>query len=168
MCDQKREYPRDSDRHPGMMKLLFLLRNEATEKFNTSSVKIDKVERRYDRSIRTCIKYTPEMTVKVTTKTLPKNSTKSPTLLIAATRRMLLDRAWKAFLPPVQKLHPYMAGYTQYIVIHKHQDHEERIKFISVYFVPRYILSLARETREYSTKRPESPTQDMSRSPVSI
>jgi len=47
--------------------------------------------------------------VRVTTRTFPRNRTKSPTLLIAATRRMLLDRAWKAFLPPVQKLHPYIA-----------------------------------------------------------
>lgn len=35
----------------------------------------------------------PEMTVRVTTRTLPRNRTKSPTLLIAVTRKMLLDKA---------------------------------------------------------------------------
>lgn len=48
----------------------------------------------------------PATTVKATTKTFPKNKTKSPTLLIAATLSILLDRAWNAFLPPAQNPQP--------------------------------------------------------------
>lgn len=34
MRDQKREYPGDGDRHPGMIKTVFLLRKEVKQNFN--------------------------------------------------------------------------------------------------------------------------------------
>lgn len=47
--------------------------------------------------------------VATTTKALPRNSTKSPTELIAATRSAFDDRCLKACCPPRQKLYPKIA-----------------------------------------------------------
>ncbi|PSN43900.1 hypothetical protein C0J52_03677 [Blattella germanica] len=51
----------------------------------------------------------PIRIVATTTSALPRKRTKSPTELMAATRRAFVDRCLNACCPPLQKLYPNIA-----------------------------------------------------------